>query len=249
LEALKVDHLSKKYGSLKVLRDVSFSVPVGERLAIIGPNGAGKTTLLNVLNGQIKVTTGHIHLYGKDITNYPMHRCASLGLGRSFQIMGLCYNLTVIHNTMLSIPTEQKFYQKIFWKIDSDQHVFKRTKMLLEGIGLWEKREFLVKSLSYGEQRRLELALCLASNSKLLLLDEPSNGLTIAESHVIKEMINGLEPDVTVILVAHDMDLVFGVAQRIIVLHYGEVISQGSPDEISSDKRVREIYMGTERDR
>lgn len=246
MEALRVEGLSKNFGALPALRNVSFSVEEGERLAIIGPNGAGKTTLLNVINGQLSATAGKIYFYGKEITNLPVYRCARMGQGRSFQITSLFPNLAVIHNTLLSVPVKQRVDHLIFRPITADKHSFARAGQLLESIGLWEKRDELVQTLSHGEQRKLEIALTLASGSKLLLLDEPSSGLTSAESADIVEMIRNLGTDVTVILVAHDMDLVFGVAERIIVLHYGEIVAEGTCDEISCDLKVREIYMGSE---
>ncbi len=246
MEALKVEGLSKDFGGVHAVRDVSFSVEAGERLAIIGPNGAGKTTLFNMLNGQLPASAGRVHFFGRDITHLPTHHRAHLGIARSFQLTTLFLNLTVLNNTLLALQGTQPSRFQMFRSATTYEHLYAKAHELLDSMDLWEKRDDPVEAISYGEQRKLEIALSLASKPKLLLLDEPSSGLTTAESSDITVMIRNLGTDITVILVAHDMDLVFGVAERIIVLHYGEIIAEGTCDEISCDLRVREIYMGSE---
>ena len=246
MEALRVEGLSKDFGGIHALSNVSFSVEVGEHMAIIGPNGAGKTTLFNLLNGQLSPTSGRIYFFGRDITTMPTHRCAHLGQARSFQIISLCPNLTVLDNTLITLHGTKRSRFQMFRSINADTRLLAKAQEALSAVALWDTRDELVKNLSYGEQRRLEIALTVTSEPKLLLLDEPSGGLTSAESADITDMIHKLGRDITVLLVAHDMDLVFGVAGRIIVLHYGKIIADGAPEEIRVDPRVREIYMGIE---
>lgn len=246
MEALKVANLRKDFGGVHAIRDVSFSVESGERLAIIGPNGAGKTTLFNLLNGQLTPSAGQVYFFGRDITHKATYSRAHLGLARSFQLTTLFLNLTVLNNILLALQGTKPSRFQMFHPITAYKSLHAKAQELLASMDLWEKRDDLVEEISYGEQRKLEIALSLASEPKLLLLDEPSTGLTSAESADITSRIHNLGTDITVILVAHDMDLVFGVAERIIVLHYGEIIAEGTCDEISCDLKVREIYMGSE---
>ena len=168
MEALKVEHLSKNFGGVQALQDVSFSVKAGEKLAIIGPNGAGKTTLFNVLNGQISATAGRVYLFGQEITTMATHRRAHLGLARSFQLTSLFPNLTVLDNTLLAIQGAKPSRFQMFRPITAYEHLFAKAEELLESMALWEKRDNLVQAISYGEQRKMEIALSLASEPKLL---------------------------------------------------------------------------------
>jgi len=245
MEALRVNNLYKNFGGVQAAHNISFSVAAGERLAIIGPNGAGKTTLFNLLNGQLSPSAGQVLFFGKDITHKTVFQRTHLGLARSFQITNLFLELTVLKNVLLALHGVERSRFQVFRPITFyDQHLDK-AKDLLDLIDLWNKKDDRVQSISYGEQRKLEIALCLASKPKLILMDEPSNGLTNVESAEIACRIRDLGREVTVILVAHDMDLVFEVAERILVLHNGRIIAQGMPQEIQSDPRVREIYMGS----
>ncbi len=246
MEALKVEGLSKDFGGVQALSDVSFTVEVGERLAIIGPNGAGKTTLFNLVNGQLPPTSGKIYLFGQDITGIPTHSRAHLGQSRSFQITSLFLNLTVIDNTLITLHGIKSSRFNMLRPTTTYTNLVAKAQEILKTIDLWEQRDELVKNLSYGEQRKLEIALTVASEPKLLLLDEPSCGLTGTEGTEISDSIRKLGRDITVLLVAHDMDLVFGVADRVIVLHYGKIIADGSCEMIQTDPRVKEIYMGIE---
>jgi branched-chain amino acid transport system ATP-binding protein len=246
MEALRVEHLSKDYDGVQAVRNVSMSVKVGERLAMIGPNGAGKTTLFNLLSGQFAPTSGRVYLFGQEITHLPAYSRAHLGIARSFQATTLFLNLSVMDNTLLALHGTRASRFQMFRSSGAYKVLYDRTRELLDLMDLWEKRDDPVHAISYGEQRKLEIVLSLASEPKLLLMDEPSTGLTAAESADIIGMIRDLGRDITVILVAHDMDLVFGVAERIIVLHHGELITEGTPEEIGTDSRVREIYMGAE---
>jgi len=246
MEALRVEGLSKDFGGVHALSNVSFSVEVGEHLAIIGPNGAGKTTLFNLLNGQLPPTAGRIYFFGQDITTMPTYRRAHLGQGRSFQIISLFLNLTVLDNTLITLHGTKRSRFQILRPTKRYEHLLTRAQEMLTSVALWERKDELVKNISYGEQRRLEIALTVASEPKLLLLDEPSSGLTAAEGADIATMIRNLGTDITVVVVAHDMDLVFGVADRIMVLHYGQLIADGTPEQIQASPMVKEIYMGIE---
>ncbi len=246
MESLRVEGLSKQFGGVQAVNSVTFSVEVGDRVAIIGPNGAGKTTLFNLINGQLAATSGSIHFFGKDVTEMPTHKRAHLGQARAFQIISLFQKLTVMDNVLLTLHGTRSSRFKMFRPIEGFTDVHNKAVQTLKTLGLWEKKNEPVSSLAYGEQRRLEIDLGLALEPKLLLLDEPSAGLTKEEGLEIIGVIKSLESSNTVLIVDHDMELVFEVAQRIIVLHYGEIIADGTPDEIESNKKVREIYMGIE---
>jgi len=246
MEVLRVKSLSKNFGALYALRDISFSVQAGERLAIIGPNGAGKTTLFNVLDGELSATAGQIYLFGQEITNVAAYRRAHLGLGRSSQINSCFPPFTVLNNVLLALQGTQASRYQMFRPLTVYKHLFVKAEELLMPVDLWEKRNDLVQNIGYGEQRKLEVVLSLASEPKLLLLDEPTAGLTGAEGAGLIDSIRNLGRDITIIIVAHDMDLVFRVAERIIALHYGQIIAEGTPEQIQADSRVKENYMGVE---
>jgi len=246
MEALNINGLTKYFGGVHSLENVSFTVESGERLAIIGPNGAGKTTLFNLLTGQLSATRGRVFFFGQDITSLAPHQRAHLGIARSFQVTNLFFNLTVLDNTLLAIQGTRSQSFQMFRSIGKYKDMFVEAQKLLNVTSLWEKRDDLVRNISHGEQRNLEIVLCLALEPKLLLLDEPTAGLTEAESTNIFNIICGLETDTTVLFVAHDIDLVLSVADRIIVLHYGEVIAEGTPEEIQANSKAKEIYIGIE---
>jgi branched-chain amino acid transport system ATP-binding protein len=244
METLHVENLTKKFGGIEVLREVSFSVQQGERLLIIGPNGAGKTTLFNLIGGQLAPTSGKLFFLGQDITHKPAHQRAHLGIVRSFQICTLLSNLTVMENALLTFHGSQPTRYDMFKDYMAHKDVILRAERALEVAGLWDRRHEPVKTLSYGDQRRLEVVLSVALEPKLLLLDEPTNGLTNEESASIVELIRRSGTDVTIMVVAHDMDFVFEVADRINVLYYGGLLASGTPEEIRDNPQVKEIYMG-----
>jgi branched-chain amino acid transport system ATP-binding protein len=246
LEALKVERLSKHFGGVSAVNDVSFSVSVGERLAIIGPNGAGKTTLFNLINGQFPVTRGRVFFFGQDVTALPTHRRAHLGQARAFQVISLLQKLTVLDNTLLTLHGTKPSRFKMLRPMEGFRGAFDEALHTLKNLELLDKRDERVADIAHGEQRRLEIGLGLAVQPKLLLLDEPSAGLTKEEGVEIISIIKNLGSDITVLMVDHDMEMVFEVAERIIVLHYGQIIADGTPQEIHDDQRVREIYMGIE---
>jgi branched-chain amino acid transport system ATP-binding protein len=244
MEALSVKDLSKHFGGVVAVDRVSFELRVGERVAIIGPNGAGKTTLFNLINGQISATEGRTYFFGQDITSFPTHVRANLGMARAFQIISLLQNLTVMDNALLTLHGTKPSRFNMVRPIREFGEVLENAAHALKTVGLLEKRDEKVKNLSYGEQRRLEIWLGLAMRPKLLLLDEPSAGSTKEESADIINIIKNLGPDITALIVDHDMDMVFEVAERIIVLHDGKIIADGTPREVQTDQKVREIYMG-----
>lgn len=245
MDAIVVKNLSKDFGGVTAVKDVSFRIEEGEHIAIIGPNGAGKTTLLNLLSGQLPITAGKIFLFGREVTHLPAHRRIHLGMSRSFQIASLFLSLTVLHNTRLALQGIRPSRFQMFRPAVGYKNIHSQAEELLRSMDLWDKRNVPVRAIAYGEQRKLEIALSMAANPRLLLLDEPSCGLTSSESADITSRIRNLGTRITVVLVAHDMDLVFGVAQRIIVLHYGELLVDGSCDMVKSHPKVKEIYMGT----
>lgn len=248
MEVLRVDNLSKNFGGLQVLQEISFTVEAREKLAIIGPNGAGKTTLLNVLGGQLPATAGGVYLLGREITRLAPHRRLHLGLARSFQLNNLFFNLTLIDNMLLALDGAQYPHFQMWRSINARTALIATAQNLLESMGLWESRFAPVRALSYGDQRRVEIAFALASKPKLMLLDEPSAGLTRAEAAVFADTIRNLLEleDTALFFAAHDMDLVFNLADRIMVLYFGQIIAEGIPQEIRADPRVKEIYLGAE---
>lgn len=246
MESLKSESISKRFGSLYAVQNVSLSIGSGERRAIIGPNGAGKTTLLNLFTGQLKPSAGRIYMFGQDVTAIPEHQRVHLGLARTFQVMNLIFNLSVLDNILLAIQAVMPFRFGMFRSQNAYSSLFSEAQMLLTQWGLWERQKDLVRNLSYGEQRRMELATALASKPKILLLDEPTSGLSEAEAASFVAMIRGLGQDTTLVIVEHDMDVVFEMADYITVLHYGQVIVEGTKEEIKANSKVREVYLGDE---
>jgi len=245
MEILRVDKLHLSFGGLQVLRGISFSLEKGEKVALIGPNGAGKTTVLNVLSGLIPPMSGKVILSGHEITDHPAHARASLRLARSFQISSLYPQLSVLLNVLLALQGTEKTSYQMIRPITSYKANLDKANELLASVDLLSKRDIPSQSLSHGEQRRLELILALAVRPIVLLLDEPTAGLTSNESSALAEMLSSpSNKDVAVLFVAHDLDLVFALAKRIFVLYYGKIIAEGSPEEIQSNQSVREIYLG-----
>lgn len=246
--ALEVDNIDVRFGGLQVLTMCRLSVETGEKRAIIGPNGAGKTTLFNVISGMIKPSAGRVRSFQQDITDYPAHLRASFGLARTFQITNLFSNLSVIDNIVLGLQalTSTKY---VFYKLTSSFDDLMRSAVsFLKSWGLEGKKDHLVRSLSHGEQRQLEIILALASKPKVLLLDEPTQGLSAAETALVVPMVRSLESSTTVLFIEHDMDVAFQMADKITVLYYGSVLAEGTEEEIRGSPRVAEVYLGLEND-
>ena len=241
---MTIESVSKNFGGLQVLERISFSIETGQILAIIGPNGAGKTTLFNVLGGQLFASDGRIRFMDRDITRFSPNRRLHLGLARSFQINSLFPELTLMDNMLLALHGARHPHFRFFRSMKSRRDLFSRAEELMESIGLWDMRDSPVSSLSYGDQRLLEVAFGLASEPRLLLLDEPTAGLSTAEAADFDNTIRQLLGDATLFFCAHDMDLVFNLADKILVLYYGKLIAEGRPEEIKTNPKVKQIYLG-----
>lgn len=240
---LEVRQLSKAFAGVRAVDGVDLTIRRGERRAIIGPNGAGKTTLFNLVTGVLHVDAGRVTLLGHDVTRALVRSRANLGLGRTFQISSLMLELTVEENLVLAsnsskLPTPFKSWRSL-------AAVRERARSVAEQVGLSPRFNDLVKSLSHGEQRQLELALALAGDPQVIMLDEPAAGLSPTERQLVMHLIDALDPNLTVVLIEHDMDVVLNLMQSITVLHQGRVIAEGPPGTISNDTRVQEVYMGT----
>jgi branched-chain amino acid transport system ATP-binding protein len=244
LKALETRGLCKNFGGLKATGDVSLQVEEGERRAIIGPNGAGKTTLFHLISGFLPPTLGTVTLFGRDVTRLQIHERAALGISRTFQVTNLFQKLTLFDNILLGVQGKQRS-RTCFWRpLSTFRDTTAETERLLKEWDLWEKKEALVKNLSYGEQRQIEVILALATKPRLLLLDEPTAGLSAAESASMASFIKDLSREITVILIEHDMDVAFEIADRISVLYFGSVLAEGRPEEIKGNQRVTEVYLG-----
>ena len=243
--ALAVTRLSKSFGGLRAVQQIDLSLAPGERHAIIGPNGAGKTTLFNLIAGELAPTAGRIALFGQDVTRLPPQRRAALGLARTFQVNTLFPSLTVTENLLLAVQGTLPTKLRLHRPISSYRDLYDRARAVLESVGLVGAGEAIVRTLSHGEQRQLELALALASRPRLLLLDEPTAGLSLAESQRLTGLLKGLDRSMSLLVIEHDMDVVFDVAERITVLHDGKVIADGDRDEVKANPLVAEIYLGT----
>ena len=243
--ALAVTRLSKSFGGLRAVQQIDLSLAPGERHAIIGPNGAGKTTLFNLIAGELAPTAGRIALFGQDVTGLPPQRRAALGLARTFQVNTLFPSLTVTENLLLAVQGTLPTKLRLHRPISSYRDLYDRARAVLESVGLVGAGEAIVRTLSHGEQRQLELALALASRPRLLLLDEPTAGLSLAESQRLTGLLKGLDRSMSLLVIEHDMDVVFDVAERITVLHDGKVIADGDRDEVKANPLVAEIYLGT----
>lgn len=243
---LAVKNLSIDFGGLRALDDVCFSVTAGERLAIIGPNGAGKTTLFQLLSGMLFPSSGKICAFGRDITRLSAHRRAILGMGRTFQVTNLFPKLTVLGNVLLAVEAAGAAKFNLLRPLSSYKPLFVQAEGILKQWGIWDRRDIPVRSLSYGEQRQLEIILTLSQNRSLLLLDEPTCGLSPEEAKSLVSIIRSLPRDVTVLLIDHDIDVIFEVAEKVMVLHLGRVLAFGSPDEVKRNEQVQKIYMGTQ---
>jgi len=240
-QPLVLENVTRLFGSLAAVSDVSLIIEQGNVHSVIGPNGAGKTTLFNLISGNLKCSAGQIRFYGRNITNKPPYMRARMGLGRTFQITSLFQELTVGQNIMLAVAPKEFGFRS--FKIAKEK--VSSALVLLEEFYLAEKWDTEVKNLSHGEQRQVEVILGRALNSKVLLLDEPFAGLSPAESSQMIDMINRIKEVVTVVLVEHDFDAVFELSNRITVMLTGKILSEGTPEEISNDPKVQEAYLGS----
>ena len=242
---LELRALSKSFGGLRAVRGVTLKIMPGDRKAIIGPNGAGKTTLFNLITGIFPATSGQVMLFGQDVTKWPSHRRTALGMARTFQITSLFPKLTVLDNVLLAIQglRRSKF---VMWRfLSSYRDFYDRAHGLLERARFLDRKDIEVRYLSHGEQRQLEIILGLASDPKILLLDEPAAGLSSGESSEMIRFLAQLDRTLAILLIEHDMDVVFDVAEHISVLHFGEVLEAGAREQIRRSEKVQQIYLGT----
>jgi branched-chain amino acid transport system ATP-binding protein len=241
---LRVDNLVRRFGGIPATDNLSLEVPRGELHAIIGPNGAGKTTLISQLTGQLTPNSGTIHFAGRDVTGLPAYKRSRLGLARSFQITSLLKDFTAIDNVALAAQAHDGHSFRFWGSARKEPHLRAAARAALEHVGLAARADVLVSELSHGEQRELELAVALATKPQLLLLDEPMAGLGVTESARMVALLKELRNEVTIVLVEHDMEAVFALADRITVLVYGRVIACDVPDAIRRHEEVKRAYLG-----
>ncbi len=243
---LKADGLNKSFGALQVTRDVSLHVETGIRQAIIGPNGAGKTTLFNLLTGELAPTSGRIYLGDTDITRMTPDKRARLGLSRSFQRNNLFGGLTVRQNLYLAGVMHKGYGHRFLRPLSRHRDLDGHAEEIAETVGIADAIDHRVDELSYGVQRQLEVGMALAIKPKVLLLDEPTSGMSPEETGRVLQLMHDLPRTLAVVIIEHDMDLVFDNADRITVLNYGEVLMEGTPEEVQNSDVVRETYLGGE---
>lgn len=241
---LETEGLARRFGALRVAHDIDFRLEAGARHALIGPNGAGKTTFINLITGRLMPSAGRIRLNGVDITALPQAARVKRGLGRTFQINTLFRGLSVLENVCLAVAEQDGSGGFMFRRIGARRDVIERAYALLERLGIADDALVPVKHLPYGKQRLVEIAIALGLDPAVLLLDEPAAGVPSAESRIILDVIAQLPESVAVLIIEHDMDLVFRFARRITVLVQGAVLTEGTPAEIAADARVREVYLG-----
>jgi len=243
---LRLEKVTKTFEGLDAVKSVSLTAFPGERRAILGPNGAGKTTLFNLITGDLLPTEGKIFFHEEDVSRLPCHQRAFRGMARTFQITNLFFNLSVIDNLVLGVQALERTKFSTFRPMNSYRHLYERGTELLARIGIESLKDEQVRNLSYGVQRQVEIMLALTREPSLLLLDEPTAGLSLAEAATMVEVLEKLPSSITILIIEHDMDVAFKLAQNITVLHYGEVIAEGSVAEVRADKKVQEIYLGGE---
>ncbi len=239
---LRAEGLDRSFGGIHAVNNVSLEIPEGALHAIIGPNGSGKTTLFNLITGHTKPSAGRVHFAGEDITGMPFSKVARKGLAKSYQITTVFPLLTVFENVRIAAQAAGHSY--VFWRpADGIKAVIRRTEEILERIGLADDRHVLASNLSHGDQRRLDLAIALATSPRLLLLDEPTAGMSPPETTATVNLVKELNQDVTILMIEHKMDVILTIADRITVLHQGEKLFEGAPAEVKSHPKVQEVYL------
>ena len=242
---LETKGLSKSFGALAAVREVSLSIEAGSLHSVIGPNGAGKTTLFNLLTGTFPPTSGQVFFEGKEITGTPAHRIAHLGLARSFQRTNVFPAFTLLENVWVAAFACRPSWQGLLWRNSADfSDVREKSLQALKDVGLEGKANSPARAISHGEQRQLELAIALAAAPRVLLLDEPAAGLSPEETRRMVALVRTLKGRYTIVLIEHKMDIVMGVSDRISVMHFGSLIAEGTPEEIRRNPEVRRAYLG-----
>jgi branched-chain amino acid transport system ATP-binding protein len=244
--ALEVRGLNRSFGALHVTRDIDLALEHGARRALIGPNGAGKTTLVNLITGALKPSAGRVLLNGADITALSQAQRARRGLARTFQINQLFRGLTVLENLCMTIGERDGNCNNLWRAAGAKRAVIDEALDYLDALKLTDDALKLVRELPYGRQRLVEIAIALAQRPRVLLLDEPAAGVPSSESHLILDVVAGLDPDIAILIIEHDMDVVFRFAKEITVMVAGAVFTQGTPDEIMTNEQVRAVYLGQE---
>ncbi len=244
VSALAVDNLWVQFGGLTALENVSMHINAGQRFGILGPNGAGKTTLYNAVTGFVTPVQGTVTLFGTDITKLPTHRRVARGLVRTFQITTLFPELTVFENVLMASLVTTKSHRRFWRYATKNARAVEGAQTQLEQLNLAYLADNSVSDLSYGEQRLLEIAVALASNPSVLMLDEPTAGLSSAEIAAVVKLINSLPSDLTVLIIEHDLDVIFDIAEYLSVLHFGKVIASGLTADVRQNEKVREVYIG-----
>jgi branched-chain amino acid transport system ATP-binding protein len=242
--ALEIKNLCKSFGGIKVMQDVSFSVKPGERRLIIGPNGAGKTTLFNQISGELKPDSGSIKVFGEDLTFQPVHRRAHAGVSRTYQIITLFPKDTLLHNVVLSLLGVSNRRFQAFSPLTVNDELFEKAESILDSVGLTGSGHLAAGEISYGEQRRVEIAVAMAQSPRLLLLDEPLAGLSQDERIIVRDLVAALPKTTTIVMIEHDMDVALAFAEQIAVLHYGSLIVEGDRETVVNHPRTREVYLG-----
>jgi branched-chain amino acid transport system ATP-binding protein len=242
--ALEVIGLNKHFGGLPATKEVSFHVMPGERRLIIGPNGAGKTTIFNLVTGDLQPDSGSVKLFGQELLDLPTQARVHLGLARTYQILTLFPRETLIHNVVLALLGLKPLRWNPWTFLTGHNDIYAAAHAALAQVGLGESADRVVAETSYGERRRLELAMALAQKPKLLMLDEPLAGLSPGERQSVRGLLDQIPRDVTIIMIEHDMDTALDFAERITLLHYGQVIVEGTRAEVVADPRTREVYLG-----
>ncbi len=241
---LRTEGLSKHFRGLQVTREIALEIPAGRRHAIIGPNGAGKTTLFNLLAGELAPSAGRIYLEGRDITALPPDRRARLGLSRSFQKNNLFESETVLDNLLLA-DLARRGKGHVFWRrLGADRAARETAERVATAVDLLDRLDQPVRALSYGARRQLEVGLAMMAEPRVLLLDEPTSGMSPEETGMMMRLIDSLPRDLTVLIIEHEMEVVFTHAERITVLNYGEVLLEGTPEEVRGSELVQRTYLG-----
>jgi len=246
MSLLDIQNITVSFGGITALNEVSLSVEKGELYAIIGPNGAGKSTLFNLISGFYEVSKGHIKLRGHDITNNAPHQINRLGLSRSFQVTNIFPRMSVFENIRCALLWPLKYKYSFWHRCNRRKELNQKTEELLEKINMIDRREIAAGELAYAEQRALEVGVTIAGGADVILLDEPTAGMSHSETDRAVNLIRSVTEDKTLVVVEHDMGVVFDLADRISVLVYGEMIATGEPDEIRNNADVQEAYLGKE---
>jgi branched-chain amino acid transport system ATP-binding protein len=244
MTALAINALCKSFGGLRVTSNVNLSVEAGERRLIIGPNGAGKTTLFNLITGELSPDSGSIELFGNDITMVASRKRAHLGVARTYQIITLFARETILHNVSLALLGLSPLRWSFFGNLDRQHHIAESAREALAHVGLEKIAARPLSQTSYGERRRVEIAMALAQKPKLLLLDEPFAGLSIDERRDVQQLLKRIPREVTIVMIEHNMDVGLDFAEKVTLLHFGEVIVEGSRSDVVNDPRTKEVYLG-----